>query len=74
MTIPLRLAASGAASLLTFGGVALLVAGDRSEAPAFAVAPAGARGAADLSLAPDLSFTDETVGAGARCASGAENF
>jgi len=51
MTIPLRLAASGVASLLTFGGFA-----------------------ADLSLAPDLSFTDETVGAGARCASGAENF
>jgi thiol-disulfide isomerase/thioredoxin len=60
MTIPLRLAASGVASLLTFGGVALLVAGDRSEAPAFAVAPAGARGAADLSLAPDLSFTDDS--------------
>src|SRR6476659_4217471 len=60
MTIPLRLAASGVASLLTFGGVALLVAGDRSEAPAFAVAPAGAGGAADLSLAPDLSFTDDS--------------
>ena len=60
MTIPLRLAASGVAMLLTFGGVALLVAGDRSDAPALAVAPAGAGGAADLSLAPDLSFTDDS--------------
>ena len=60
MTIPLRLAASGVASLLTFGGVALLVAGERSDAPPFTVAPAGAGGATDLSLAPDLSFTDDS--------------
>jgi hypothetical protein len=63
MTIPLRLAASGIASLLTLGGVTLLVAGDRSEAPAFAVAPAGVGGATDLSLDPDLSFTDDSSSA-----------
>lgn len=56
----MRLAATGVASLLTFGGVALLVAGDRSEPSAFATAPAGTGGAADLSLAPDLSFTDDS--------------
>jgi hypothetical protein len=60
MTIPLRLAATGVASLLTFGGVALLVAGDRSEPAAFVTAPVGAGGAADLRLAPDLSFTDDS--------------
>jgi hypothetical protein len=74
MTIPLRLATSAVASLLTFGGVALLVAGDKSGDAPFAVAPPGSGGATDLSLAPGLSFTDETVGAGARCASGTERF
>ena len=60
MAIPIRLAASALASLLTFGGVALLVAGDRPDAPAFPVAPAGPGGAARLSLAPGLSFTDDS--------------
>jgi len=60
MTISLRLAAFGLASLLTFGGVALLVAGDRSGDAVFAVAPPGAGGATGLSLAPGLSFTDDS--------------
>ena len=66
MTIFLRLAALGAASLLTFGGVALLVAGDkadRSGDSTLAVAPPGAGGATGLSLAPGLSFTDDSSAA-----------
>jgi hypothetical protein len=63
MTIPIRLAAGAVAGLLTFGGVALLVAGDRSEAPVFAVAPPGEGGATGLSLAPGLSFTDDSSAA-----------
>ena len=60
MTIFLRLAALGAASLLTFGGVALLVAVDKSAEAALAVAPPGGGGATALSLAPRLSFTDDS--------------
>jgi hypothetical protein len=63
MTISIRLAACAAASLLTFGGVALLVAGDKSPEPAFAVAPPGGGGATGLSLAPGLSFTDDSSSA-----------
>ena len=37
----------------------LAKAGDRSKAP-FAVAPAGPGGARSLTLAPDLSFTDDS--------------
>ena len=60
MTISLRLAAFGVASLLTFGGVALLVAGDKPAPGDFAVAPPGPGGATALSLAPGLSFTDDS--------------
>ncbi len=60
MTISLRLAALGVASLLTFGGVALLVAGDKPAPADFAVAPPGAGGATGLTLAPGLSFTDDS--------------
>lgn len=63
MTISIRLAACAAAILLTFGGVALLVAGDKSPEAAFAVAPPGAGGATGLSLAPGLSFTDDSSSA-----------
>jgi hypothetical protein len=74
MTISVRLAASAVASLLTFGGVALLVAGDKVADATLRWRPPGAGGATGLSLAPGLSFTDETFGAGARCATGAESF
>jgi hypothetical protein len=47
---------------------------DKSSESGFAVAPPGPAGAAGITLAPGLSFTDETVGAGARCASGAGRF
>jgi hypothetical protein len=60
MTISLRLAALGVASLVTFGGVALLVAGDKSTPDGFAVAPPGPGGATGLTLAPGLSFTDDS--------------
>ena len=60
MTTSLRLAAVAVASLLTFGGVALLVAGDRSADAGFAVAPPGPGGATGLTLAPGLSFTDDS--------------
>src|SRR5512132_3105487 len=63
MTISVRLAASAVASLLTFGGVALLVAGDKPAEAALAVAPPGAGGATGLSLAPGLSFTDDSSAA-----------
>ena len=63
MTVSIRLAACAAAILLTFGGVALLVAGDKSAEAAFAVAPAGTGGATGLSLAPGLSFTDDSSAA-----------
>ena len=63
MTVSIRLAACAAASLLTFGGVALLVAGDNLPEAAFAVAPPGGGGATGLSLAPGLSFTDDSSSA-----------
>jgi hypothetical protein len=63
MTISLRLAALGVASLLTFGGVALLVAGDKPAPGDFAVALPGPGGATGLSLAPGLSFTDDSSAA-----------
>ena len=63
MTISIRLAAWTAASLLTFGGVALLFARDKSPEAAFAVAAPGGGGATGLSLAPGLSFTDDSSAA-----------
>jgi hypothetical protein len=63
MTVSIRLAACAVASLLTFGSVALLVAGDKSADATFAVAPPGAGGATGLSLAPGLSFTDDSSAA-----------
>lgn len=63
MTVSGRLAAFGVASLLTFGGVALLVAGDKAADATFAVAPPGTGGATRLSLAPGLSFTDDSSSA-----------
>lgn len=63
MTISLRLAALGVAGLLTFGGVALLVAGDKSAPGDFAVAPPGPGGATALTLAAGLSFTDDSSAA-----------
>lgn len=63
MTVSIRIAACAAASLLTFGGVALLVAGDKPRDAAFSVAPPGGGGATGLSLAPGLSFTDDSSAA-----------
>ena len=63
MTVSIRLAACAAAILLTFGGVALLVAGDKPGDVTLAVAPPGAGGATGLSLAPGLSFTDDSSAA-----------
>ena len=60
MTVSIRLAAGAAAILLTFGGVTLLVAGDNSPEATLAVAPPGGGGATGLSLAPGLSFTDDS--------------
>jgi hypothetical protein len=62
------------ASVLTLFAVGLLFGGENSRDQPLAVAGPGPGGASNLSLAPGLSFTDETVGAGARCASGAESF
>jgi len=62
-----------AACLVTLTAVGLLFGGEKAADPPVATAP-GPGGAVNLSLAPGLSFTDETVGAGARCASGAERF
>jgi hypothetical protein len=63
MTVSIRLAAGAAAILLTLGGEALLVAGDKSPEATFAVAPPGGGGATGLSLAPGLSFTDDSSSA-----------
>lgn len=63
MTVSIRIAACAAASLLTFGGVALVIAGDKSPDAAFTVAPPGGGGASGLSLAPGLSFTDDSSAA-----------
>jgi hypothetical protein len=63
MTLSIRLAACAVASLLTSGSVALLVAGDKPAEADFAVAPPGPGGATALSLAPGLSFTDDSSAA-----------
>ncbi|HEY2923417.1 MAG TPA: hypothetical protein VGJ98_00455 [Candidatus Eisenbacteria bacterium] len=52
-----------AASLLTLAAVGLLFAGDSGEKPPVAVAQAGPGGASDLTLAPGLSFTDDSSSA-----------
>ncbi len=58
-----RAIALGAACLLTLAGVGLLFGGDRPKDAVLAVAPAGPGGASDLSLAPGLSFTDDSSSA-----------
>jgi hypothetical protein len=62
------------ASALTVFAVGLLFGGENAKDQPPAVAGPGPGGASNLSLALDLSVTDETVGAGARFASGAESF
>jgi hypothetical protein len=58
-----RIGAFAAAAALTLAAVAFLRGGEpvRDSSPAsLAVAPAGPGGASNLSLAPDLSFTDDS--------------
>jgi hypothetical protein len=52
-----------AASLLTLAAAVPLFAGDPGKKPPVAVAPAGPGGARNLSLAPGLSFTDDSSSA-----------
>jgi hypothetical protein len=52
-----------AASLLTLAAVGFLFAGHSGNKPPLPVAPAGPGGASALSLAPDLSFTDDSSSA-----------
>jgi hypothetical protein len=63
VNIGLRAAAFGAACVLTFVGVRLLVAEDRAAEVTLAIALPGPGGATNLSLAPDLSFTDDSSSA-----------
>ena len=52
-----------AASLLTLAAVGLLFGGESAGKPPVAVAPRGPGGATDLTLAPGLSFTDDSSSA-----------
>jgi hypothetical protein len=58
-----RVIAFCGACALTLAVVAILFAGEKTSGPAVAVAGPGPGGAADLSLAPDLSFTDDSSSA-----------
>src|SRR5512132_970044 len=49
-----------AAAVLLIGAASLAADAKDGGKPAFAVAPAGPGGARDLTLAPDLSFTDDS--------------
>ena len=58
-----RTIALPAASLLTLAAVGFLFAADSAKKPPLSVAPAGPGGASGLSLAPGLSFTDDSSSA-----------
>jgi hypothetical protein len=58
-----RVIAFPAACVITFAMVGLLLAGEKAKNSAPAVAEPGPGGAVDLSLAPGLSFTDDSSSA-----------